>query len=145
MGCTGTRCGGRVHAELPNGPPCWQSVWLMLSIACHSLGTTLCILLCSAFTCVTTELPAPLPQTLTKESHFFSGALGRASASSRAAYRSYFPTVLRRWWVEAVKRCGKVGAAAGCALVLLYCCATYCTAANYFARLLIARSAGKWL
>ncbi|PRW56323.1 sulfotransferase [Chlorella sorokiniana] len=46
-------------------------------------------------------------ETLTKESHFFSGALGRGSTSSRAAYRSYFPTVLRRWWVEAVKRCGK--------------------------------------
>lgn len=55
------------------------------------------------------KLTLPLPQTLTKESHFFAGALGRGSTSSRAAYRSYFPTLLRRWWVEAVERSGKVG------------------------------------
>lgn len=97
-------------------------VWL--PTACRTHGPTLCPLLFPAFTCVRTSPPVPVPQTLTKESHFFSGALGRASTSSRAAYRSYFPTVLRRWWVEAVKRCGKVGAAAGCALVLMYCCAT---------------------
>ncbi|KAI3436813.1 hypothetical protein D9Q98_006223 [Chlorella vulgaris] len=47
-------------------------------------------------------------EALSKESHFFSGALGRHSgASSAAIYRSYFPTVLQRWWVERVKRAGK--------------------------------------
>ncbi len=64
-------------------------------------------LLCSS-ACMR-KLTLPLPQTLTKESHFFAGALGRGSTSSRAAYRSYFPTLLRRWWVEAVERSGKVG------------------------------------
>ena len=57
--------------------------------------------------------PAPAhlpPQALSKESHLLNGALGRSpsAACSRAAYRSYFPTVLRRWWVERVLRVGKV-------------------------------------
>lgn len=54
-------------------------------------------------------------EALSKESHFFSGALGRHSgASSAAIYRSYFPTVLQRWWVERVKRAGKVRGAVVC-------------------------------
>lgn len=57
---------------------------------------------------------APGPQTLEKESHHFQGALGRRAASSKAAYRSYFPTVLRRWWVERVRRAGKVGPCPAC-------------------------------
>jgi hypothetical protein len=52
-------------------------------------------------------------EALSKESHFLSGALGRHAASSRAAYRSYFPTVLQRWWVEHVRRAGKVMTACG--------------------------------
>ena len=57
--------------------------------------------------------PPPPPQALSKESHFFSGALGRHCASSTAAYRSYFPTELRRWWVERVLRAGKVRGVCG--------------------------------
>lgn len=51
---------------------------------------------------------AAAQQTLEKESHHFQGALGRRAAASKLAYRSYFPTVLRRWWVERVRRAGKV-------------------------------------
>lgn len=54
----------------------------------------------------------PAKQALSKESHFFNGALGRHNASSAALYRSYFPTCLARWWCEAVKRSGKVRPAA---------------------------------
>lgn len=46
----------------------------------------------------------PYHEALRKESHFFSGILGRSNAHSAAAYRSFFPTVMRRWWAEAV--CG---------------------------------------
>ncbi|KAL4457893.1 hypothetical protein ABPG75_012758 [Micractinium tetrahymenae] len=49
----------------------------------------------------------PWHETLEKESHHFQGALGRRAAASKLAYRSYFPTVLRRWWVERVRRAGK--------------------------------------
>mgnify|MGYP001091180173 CR=1 FL=1 len=35
------------------------------------------------------------------------GALGRGTTSSKLLYRSYFPTVLTRWWKERVLRVGK--------------------------------------
>jgi hypothetical protein len=39
-----------------------------------------------------------------KESHFHSGLLGRgAGARSAALYRSFFPTLLTRWWAEVVR------------------------------------------
>ncbi|MEW5320275.1 MAG: hypothetical protein WDW38_011357 [Sanguina aurantia] len=45
----------------------------------------------------------PYHDTLSKESHFFAGVLGRGSmAHSAAAYRSFFPTFVTRWWAEAV-------------------------------------------
>ena len=31
------------------------------------------------------------------------GVLGRHNASSAMAYRSFFPTVISRWWSEVVK------------------------------------------
>ncbi len=33
--------------------------------------------------------------------------MGRGTTSSKALYRSYFPTVLTRWWKERVLRVGK--------------------------------------
>lgn len=48
----------------------------------------------------------PWHPILTKESHFFNGALGRRAASSPTLYRSFFPTVLTRWWRECVRRSG---------------------------------------
>ncbi|CAD7702472.1 unnamed protein product, partial [Ostreobium quekettii] len=44
----------------------------------------------------------PCHDTLSKESHFFNGVLGRSNAHSKTLYRSFFPTVFRRWWAEAV-------------------------------------------
>lgn len=41
-----------------------------------------------------------------KESHFFNGVLGRKNASSPTLYRSFFPTVVTRWWREAIRRSG---------------------------------------
>ncbi|KAG7669455.1 hypothetical protein Ndes2526B_g05786 [Nannochloris sp. 'desiccata'] len=41
-----------------------------------------------------------------KESHFFNGVLGRNNAASPTLYRSFFPTVLTRWWREAIRRSG---------------------------------------
>ena len=35
------------------------------------------------------------------------GALGRGTTSSKLLYRSYFPTVLTRWWKERVLHVGK--------------------------------------
>ena len=43
-----------------------------------------------------------------QESHFYNGILGRGTTSSKLLYRSYFPTVLTRWWAERVLRVGKV-------------------------------------
>ncbi len=40
------------------------------------------------------------------------GALGRGTTTSKALYRSYFPTVLTRWWKERVLRVGKVSSQA---------------------------------
>lgn len=48
----------------------------------------------------------PWHPVLNKESHFFNGSLGRWSASSPTLYRSFFPTVVTRWWVECVRRAG---------------------------------------
>jgi hypothetical protein len=45
----------------------------------------------------------PLKETLTKESHFFSGVLGRHTTNSRALYRSFFPSVICRWWAEVIR------------------------------------------
>eukprot|EP00873_Tetraselmis_striata_P019508 jgi/Tetstr1/439772/TSEL_028185.t1 len=45
----------------------------------------------------------PLHDTLTKESHFYSGVLGRRTTDSGALYRSFFPTVLSAWWAEVVR------------------------------------------
>jgi hypothetical protein len=41
-----------------------------------------------------------------KESHFFNGVLGRRNAASPMLYRSFFPTIVTRWWREAVRRSG---------------------------------------
>ena len=40
------------------------------------------------------------------QSHFFNGVLGPSSASSKRLYRSFFPTILSRWFCEAVRRAG---------------------------------------
>ena len=48
----------------------------------------------------------PYDPALSKESHFFNGVLGPRTANSRAMYRSFFPTIVTRWWCEVVKRCG---------------------------------------
>lgn len=50
---------------------------------------------------------AALLQAMQNESHFFSGALGLRSAGSRALYHSYCPTLLQRWWTEAVRGAGQ--------------------------------------
>lgn len=51
----------------------------------------------------------PYHDTLSKESHFFAGVLGRGSmAHSAAAYRSFFPTFVSRWWAEVVIGVDKV-------------------------------------
>ena len=43
---------------------------------------------------------------LSKESHFFNGVLGPRTTHSRLLYRSFFPTVLTRWWNEVVRGSG---------------------------------------
>jgi len=48
----------------------------------------------------------PYDPALSKESHFFNGVLGPRTANSRLLYRSFFPTLVTRWWCEVVKRCG---------------------------------------
>lgn len=50
----------------------------------------------------------PWHPALAAQSYFFSGVLGRkAGASSPTLYRSFFPTLLTRWWRERVRRCGR--------------------------------------
>jgi hypothetical protein len=49
----------------------------------------------------------PYDPALSKESHFFNGVLGPKRAYSTTMYRSFFPTVVTRWWREVVMRCGK--------------------------------------
>ena len=49
----------------------------------------------------------PYDPALSKESHFFNGVLGPKRAYSAAMYRSFFPTIVTRWWREVVLRCGK--------------------------------------
>lgn len=44
----------------------------------------------------------PFHPALTKESHFFQGICGRKWAHQGFLYRSFFPTVLARWWAEVV-------------------------------------------
>lgn len=44
--------------------------------------------------------------SLGKESHFFNGVLGPRTTHSRMLYRSFFPTMVTRWWREIVLRCG---------------------------------------
>ena len=48
----------------------------------------------------------PYDPALSKESHFFNGVLGPRTTHSRLLYRSFFPTVLTRWWNEVVKGAG---------------------------------------
>jgi len=50
-----------------------------------------------------TNYPINTPsEALSKESHFLGGLLGAgACARSAALYRSFFPTVITRWWREA--------------------------------------------
>ena len=48
----------------------------------------------------------PYDPALSKESHFFNGVLGPRTANSRLMYRSFFPTLVTRWWNEVVKGCG---------------------------------------
>ncbi|DBB06697.1 TPA: hypothetical protein ACH3X1_012200 [Trebouxia sp. C0004] len=45
----------------------------------------------------------PWHESLSKESHFFNGVLGRSHASSALLYRSFFPTILCRWWSENIR------------------------------------------
>ncbi|GMH40491.1 hypothetical protein BSKO_08395 [Bryopsis sp. KO-2023] len=45
----------------------------------------------------------PWHETLSKESHFFNGVFGPDTASSERLYRSFFPTVFRRWWAETIR------------------------------------------
>lgn len=48
-----------------------------------------------------TNIPPPLaPPPPPASLPACSGALGRGSTSSPALYRSYFPTILARWWKE---------------------------------------------
>ncbi|KAK9823980.1 hypothetical protein WJX72_006752 [[Myrmecia] bisecta] len=44
----------------------------------------------------------PWHETLSKESHYFNGVFGAKHAYSAALYRSFFPTILSRWWAEVV-------------------------------------------
>lgn len=48
----------------------------------------------------------PWDPALSKESHFFNGVLGPRSTRSKMMYRSFFPTIVTRWWREVVRRCG---------------------------------------
>lgn len=44
----------------------------------------------------------PYHEVLQKESHFFAGVLGRNAAHGRLLYRTFFPTIVRKWWCEVV-------------------------------------------
>lgn len=48
----------------------------------------------------------PWHPLFSKQSHFFNGVFGPKSASSRLLYRSFFPTILSRWYCERVRRAG---------------------------------------
>jgi hypothetical protein len=48
----------------------------------------------------------PWDAALGKESHFFNGVLGPRTTHSKMLYRSFFPTMVTRWWREVVLRCG---------------------------------------
>lgn len=50
----------------------------------------------------------PWHEALSKESHFFNGVFGPNHASSATLYRSFFPTLLCRWWAEHVRGVKKV-------------------------------------
>ena len=50
----------------------------------------------------------PWHEALSKESHFFHGVFGPNHASSATLYRSFFPTILCRWWAEHVRGVKKV-------------------------------------
>ncbi|CAG9466112.1 unnamed protein product [Pedinophyceae sp. YPF-701] len=43
-----------------------------------------------------------------KESHFFSGVFGARCAHQSLLYRSFFPTLLSKFWVEVVRGAGKM-------------------------------------
>ena len=60
----------------------------------------------------------PLNDTLTKESHFFSGVLGRYSTDKTLLYRTFFPTTLVSWWAEVVKGVEQVWKAQRCILAV---------------------------
>ncbi|KAG1676354.1 hypothetical protein FOA52_001149 [Chlamydomonas sp. UWO 241] len=49
----------------------------------------------------------PYHETLSKESHFFAGVLGPHSTESSSMYRTFFPTIMHRWWAEVVRRVDK--------------------------------------
>jgi hypothetical protein len=46
--------------------------------------------------------------TLSKETHFFSGILGRCTTGSKRLYQSFFPSIVERWWCEKVQGHGKM-------------------------------------
>jgi len=48
----------------------------------------------------------PYDPALGKESHFFNGVLGPRTTHSKMLYRSFFPTIVTKWWREVVLRCG---------------------------------------
>ena len=50
----------------------------------------------------------PWHEALSKESHFFNGVFGPNHASSATLYRSFFPTMLCRWWAEHIRGVKKV-------------------------------------
>lgn len=41
--------------------------------------------------------------TLSKETHFFTGILGKGTTGSKSMYQSFFPTCVERWWCESVQ------------------------------------------
>ncbi|KAL3139790.1 hypothetical protein ABBQ38_004092 [Trebouxia sp. C0009 RCD-2024] len=45
----------------------------------------------------------PWHEALSKESHYFNGVFGRSHASSALLYKSFFPTVLCKWWSEYIR------------------------------------------
>jgi len=53
-----------------------------------------------AFSCID---GLPWHDVLSKESHYLNGVMGARSACSKTIYRSFFPTILSRWWAECVK------------------------------------------
>lgn len=50
----------------------------------------------------------PWHPVLRKESHYFNGVLGKAHAHSAFLYRSFFPTILAKWWAERIVGVQKV-------------------------------------